>query len=158
MYKRKKTGSLQSLIEIERAVSKLYRLYSKKFSPYKQFWLDLAEEEIEHANMLIMLKGQIQYSTVSIQKYRFYKPEVEKIFDAIKNAEIFAQQNNITMNLALGTAFDLENSLLENKYYEFYKSDCKAIKDVLKSMKLGLHNHMSKIVNVWNKIRNSKDV
>ena len=43
----------------EEAIGQLYRAYANKYPQYKDFWFNLATEEIEHANWIRQLNTKI---------------------------------------------------------------------------------------------------
>ncbi len=70
---------IEMLARNEEALSRLYRAYADKFPDYKDFWSDLADEEIEHSNWLRGLSPKIQEDSIYFNEGRF-KPGAIQTF------------------------------------------------------------------------------
>jgi len=64
---------IEMLARNEEAASQLYKAYAEKFPDYKDFWLSLAEEEIEHADWIHKLHSQIEEGSVYFNDDRVKK-------------------------------------------------------------------------------------
>ena len=70
---------IEMLARNEEAISRLYTAYADKFPDYKNFWSDLADEEIEHSSWLRGLSPQFQEDSIYFNEGRF-KPEAIQTF------------------------------------------------------------------------------
>ena len=61
-----------------------------------------------------------------------------------------AQKEKIWAKKALSVARDLENGLIENKYFEMFESDCREIKQVFLNLAAATRENYSKIEKAWN--------
>ena len=150
-----RTSILHKLIELEKSIGELYKLYAEILPDHREFWSVLAGEEMEHANWLIMLQGQIKHGNIAVQENRFNQWGVDITLNFVKNKVRFAENNKIPYTLALSTALDVEKSLLERKYYEFYKSDCPEITKILQDLKHSTDRHLNRVQRVLEKTLHS---
>ena len=51
---------VETLKEHEQALARLYEVYAEKFPEHEEFWTELAHEEVQHANWLVILRDRIE--------------------------------------------------------------------------------------------------
>lgn len=145
--------TLEGLIRFERDIRNLYKLYAEIMPHKRDFWITLANEENEHANWLIALKGQIETGCVTCREDRFNIQGIEKALAFIMRQRILAGKPGFDFMRALSTALDIEKLILEKKFYECYDSDCQEIRKILRDLRNDTENHVNRIEQVWNQYK-----
>ena len=145
--------TIKLLIEHEKAISALYKEYERKCPEQKDFWLRISDEEIEHANWISTLYLQVEKGSLNFQEERFKIEAIKTSLEYIKDRISEAQNKEISAKNALSVARDLENGLLEKKYFEVFESDSKEIKIILRRLMVATREHRNKIEKIWNGTR-----
>ena len=118
-------------MNVEEAMSNLYKIYSKKFPDWYEFWFDLYMAEMKHAALIRGLSRRVESGEITFNDNRF---DVIVISSALKNIGILesnAHGKDIEIKYALQVALDMENSLLEKNMYKIFETDSEALKKLL---------------------------
>lgn len=142
---------IELLAEHEKIISSLYIEYSQNFPVQRDFWLNLAREEIEHAEWIERLKAKAGEKKLYFNEKRFNEEAIRTSIEYIRGQKVRAQEEEITPKKALSIARDIENGLIEKKFFEVFKPDYKEIKQVFKDLANATHEHYNRIVEKWNR-------
>lgn len=137
--------TIEALANHEEAISQLYRKYSGKFPDYEQFWLGLAEEEVLHTKWIRELRDDIEEGTVLFNEDRFNIVGVQTSLNYIKKQIVDSENQEISLRFALFLALDIENALLERKYFEIFEGDSVGLKHVLQDLAEATELHRDRI-------------
>ena len=141
---------LELMSEHEKAISRLYKEYALKFPKQKDFWSKIASEEIEHANWISRLRSQAKEGLLNFKEGRFKEAAIETSMEYVKSKLAEAQKEKISAKRALSVARDLESGLIEKKYFEVFKSDCREMKKVFLDLAAATRDHYRRIEKAWN--------
>lgn len=119
----------------ESTISRLYRGFSYIFEN-NDFWQKLANQENIHMQWIMSLKASEE---ASINKERFNIEAIKEMIDY--ENKLIQKQSELTLKQALGTALDIENSLLENKFFTVFDTDSDSLKKVLTDLAKDTDNH-----------------
>lgn len=106
--------NIQKMIDIELKVKDLYEKFSKKFSANKKFWYELAQEEYNHASLLISVKKF--FSKLSDYKGELSGKEfkaIDRIEKLISEAENNLKSESFNESIACQIAIEIEDSCCE---------------------------------------------
>ena len=78
-------GIVEKLHELELAVSKLYSAYAKKFPELSGFWNSMADEEKEHARIILELPLEVGQDKVFYDKKIFNTAFVDEFLNFLKD-------------------------------------------------------------------------
>jgi hypothetical protein len=122
---------IDNLAANEEILNRLYRGYAAAFPVESEFWNALASEEVKHSAYLKDLAVKAGTSPLFINEHRF-KVGAIKTFTSYLNNEI-SRLELLTVSLieALSITYDIEQSLIENKYFEVFKTDSAELKQIL---------------------------
>lgn len=133
------------LIKNEVAVSELYAQYATLFPEYEDFWRRLSKEEIDHAEWIKVLSEKITGDRIFFNESRFRKQAIQLSVDSIINEFSIAKQKSITLKQAVTTALNIENALLESKYFTVIEGDSPELKSLLKSLSAATIDHRERL-------------
>lgn len=154
MQKNNQSIIIDLLRKNEEKISKLYKIYAEKFKDWNNFWSALASEEIEHADWLKILYSKVKDNSLYFNEGRFNRQAIITFSDylekQLKNAR--NEDKDISVKYALGIALDIENALIERKYFEVFESDAAEMKRTLLNLKSAEEKHIAKISDALNKI------
>lgn len=140
---------IELLAEHEKAISRLYKEYARKFPEQKDFWTKIAEEEIEHASWIFKLCSHAEKGSLYFKEGRFKTGAIETSLEYLKSQIAEAQNNKISAKNALSVARDLESGLIEKKFFEVFEPDCQEIKQVLLDLAAATREHHNRIEKAW---------
>lgn len=136
---------LMALYNHEIAISELYGVYADRFSEQEDFWQDLSGEEINHAASLEELAKKIKEDHEPVVSELFSKASVEASIERIKKLIAQAEDADLTLLDALAHAVRIEEGMIENRYFEVFKSDNPEMIDVLNTLADDSRRHAAEI-------------
>lgn len=140
---------IELLAECEIMIGRLYKEYAQKFLDWKDFWSRLSAEEREHANWILKLSSKIKEGSVYFEDDRFNKEAIKTSLKYLNNKLSEAQMQNISLTKALSTARDIENGLIEKKFFEVFEGDPVKLKHVLLNLATSTKEHYNRIEKAW---------
>jgi rubrerythrin len=151
------TDALELLREHERALGRLYRIYAECFAAQSELWLRLAAEEDQHAQWLGALSRQSDDSEAGPLVNRFPVGAIEHSLIYINKLIDSARDSGVTLLRALSVAVDLEEALLENRYFEVCEGDGPELKRTFESLAEGTHAHLAAVKQAWQAAREASN-
>lgn len=109
-------------INIELNVSKIYFLFNKLFPDDSDFWLKLAQEENNHAD--IIKNGIELFEPIDAFPHKILSHDLQKLKDTNEDLQFLLTEFKITppsRDEAFNTALDIENSVGEMHFQQFLK-------------------------------------
>ena len=140
---------IKLLAEHEKVIGQLYKEYARKFPEQKNFWSKIAREEIEHASWIFKLRSKIKKGSLYFKEGRFKMEAIKTSLGYLKSQITEAQNNKISAKNALSVARDIENGLIEKKFFEVFEPDCREIKQVFLDLATATREHSNRIEKIW---------
>ncbi len=137
--------ALDMLREHEKAIGRLYEAYARRFPQDGEFWLILAQEEQQHAGWIELLQTKVEDDPSAMIVNRFPAAAINYSLHYLSRLTEDAQQPSLTPINALSAALDIEQALLENKYFEVFTSDSAAIQRLLHLLTQATRAHLEKV-------------
>ena len=144
---------VELLINNEVNVGKLYRAYAEQFLDYCSFWSGLASEEAEHASWIRKLASKVAGGAVIINDRRFNASAIKTFSDYLERELIKVNKSGISLISALSTALYIEESIIEQKYFELFDGDSIEFKKTLIDLANATKDHRSRVKEALNKAR-----
>lgn len=152
MEKELESKIIEALAKNEELVSQLYELYSKKFIEYKDFWGQLAKEEIGHAVLIRELYSEVGDGRLYFSE-KFSLSAIETFSNYLKDLITQAEVKNESLITAASLSLDIERALIENKYFEFFETDSVTLKHILTTLKDDLDRHVKMVSDLLEELR-----
>jgi len=133
------------LAENERAVGRLYQTYADKFPTHREFWLDLANEEQQHAEWLRRLLARVEEGLGCVRPDRF---DVDSARDARARVERMIEETDrpdFSLTDALRAAKAIEETLVEAEYFEVFEGAAAEVLQVQYCLADATKNHRTLI-------------
>ena len=138
---------IEMLSRNEENIAALYKKYADRFTDYKGFWNSLSAEELKHADKL---RSLIKTSGSELfVKGRFNVAAIQNFSKHIMSEADLVKVNKSTLINGLSIAMSLEQSLIEQKYFEVYESDSAEIKQVLLNLAEDTRRHLDTVRQLW---------
>ncbi len=130
------------LAENELMVHNLYRHYAESFPDLERFWIEIAEDETKHYNVLNDLDQIAEKGEVQIEKDRF---KVEMVDFVRKYLEERIAEQNPSQRAALANAINIESSMLEKGIFTIFQTDSPALKNALDILQKETEQHLKAV-------------
>lgn len=152
-YRGSGADALQMLIEHENTISELYAAYADRFSDHRQYWLELAHEETEHADAIRKLLPLADRGNRVINAAGFKPAAVNTSITYLRDQIRSARGGFVTLRDALSTALDLEKAMIERKFFDIFETPAPEAQSVLMTLTEGTQKHIDTIETEWQKHR-----
>jgi len=136
---------IELLAQNEEVLVDLYKLYSQQYPEYKDFWESISNDEVQHAQWLRDLIGQINSGVLSFNPNRFNQQTVFESLHHGRQSLEQARQAAMPAKEALVLSLKIEKSLIESKFFEVAQTDALALKETLARLALSTELHIVKI-------------
>jgi len=127
----------------------LYRLYAAKLPDSASLFESLAAAERDHARSLADFAEGVKTGLVHINPERFSAEAVLSSLDYIKERMAEANSSEVPLVEALSVALDLEEALIEKRYYEVAEGDAAEVKSVLQRLCQETAAHVAQVRRAW---------
>jgi hypothetical protein len=144
---------LEAMKAYEKEIAGLYKVYAETFPAYRSFWIDLSEEEVEHAGWIEELQAKIENGSEDFVVERFPVEAIEHSMDYVKELVYKAEKSDFELIDALSEALHLKEALSESKYFEVLEGDSVETKRTLTSLASSSRNHYQKVKELWQQNR-----
>jgi hypothetical protein len=130
---------------IEEMISGHYTAYAEQFDSHRDFWLDLAAEELDHAKWIRELYAQTRTGMVLFHEARFNKDSLREMSGRMEEMLADFRAKTKTMRDALQSSLNIENFILEKKYLEIFDSDIPELKFLLDRLEKETEGHRNRM-------------
>ena len=144
---------LDKLAEVEESVGRLYSAYAALFPDYGQFWSGLVEEEKQHAIWVRELRSYIVKGMAKFSENRFNIFAIQTYINYLKD-ELEKAKGRVSIN-ALSIALYIEESLIEQKYFEIVDGDSQELKQTLNNLANATQSHIQRVRCALNSYKNT---
>jgi rubrerythrin len=143
---------IELLARHEEAVGRLYAAYADRFPAQRALWSKLSDEESQHAEWIRGLDPVIKEKAMTFRKDRFKADAIDKSMAWVTFQTGKAQSKDVPLDEALTVAMDLENGMIENKWFEVFSDDPPEFKTILRSLAKATETHRTRVQRTWKKI------
>jgi rubrerythrin len=151
-YKEEQIKVIEILAKHEEEIGNLYRTFSNAFPAYKEFWLSISNEEKMHADWIRTLLTEVKEGAAYFNENRFKIEAVRTSLNYIANKKAETERSEIQPDKAFYISLDIENALLEKRYFEVFEGDSPTLKHTLQSLADSTKNHVARMQNKVNEV------
>lgn len=144
---------IELLAENEEHISRLYQLYAEKLPKYRDFWENLADEEMTHASWIREFADGVKEKTLYIDEKRFPREALQTYREYLNGSMVKASRTGVNVMGAFTTALYIEESLIELKFFEVIDSGSEDFDKVLSRLKKATVEHNKRIKEYWTKVK-----
>lgn len=124
---------IELLAKHEEALAELYSTYAGLF-PECPTWAYLYGEETKHAEWVRSILNNVYEGSIKFTDYHFSERTMNISIKNIAKLKEEAISSGISLEKALDTAFNLERSIIEDHYLDYFQSSLPGIKKVLQDL------------------------
>ena len=129
-------------------LSALYAKYAHSFPTRKEFWNDIAREEVSHGAWIETLRKRVEEGSVKFGSDRFNIDLLNDFYNYVQQQEL-----NITEGMplirALVASKELEETMLEKKFFEVFHGDAPELEILLLALEYSTKNHREIVIKAW---------
>lgn len=141
----------------EETLGQLYLAFAIKFSDFEDFWKGIALEEQNHARWIRALNAKIKEGKITFDKDRFDKTAISTSIDYIDSQIKSVQEHHeISLINAASIALDLERAMIDNLWFEVFKTDAVELQKVLENLATATKKHAEKIQKLWEQAKQAE--
>lgn len=140
---------IELLAELEEEISRLYRLFAARFPARAEMWNGMAEEEMRHVGYVRELLFHINEKKAFFDEKTTKTYTVKTFVDNIREMQGKAEKNEFSILNALSISHDLEQSVIERRFYEYFQSDDQTVKRLLKQLREETYMHLTRVRIAW---------
>jgi rubrerythrin len=137
----------------ESAIGDLYQAYAARFPHHAEFFHDLAADEREHARLIVGFAERVRTGSAHVNPDRFDARTILNSLDGVKQRLREAGDRSLSLVGALSVCADIEDSMLERRYFEIIEGDGQELRQLLESLAADTEAHRSKVRQAWEKER-----
>ena len=138
--------AIDALAENEMLISRLYRIFSKRFPDYHDFWSKMAEEETQHASMIRSLVPEVKEGTVRFKTEGMDKTSIDMFQDYLKFSLARARDQDILLKDAFETALAIEHDLIERSLFNLFEADTSELSLIFEGLASSTREHHRRLV------------
>jgi hypothetical protein len=121
---------LEMLIEHEEMIARLYGAFAQKFPEARDFWRGISGEESSHVHWLRRLGEIMAEGGASFHPDRF---NLRAVATALEYLQVLLDRasESISMKQALAFAAQIENSIIERRFFEAFEGNTDEARRIL---------------------------
>lgn len=140
--------ALQALVRLELAVGELYKACSVRWPDDGRFWLEVARQEMDHAQAIERMLAIIALNPGNFAPLKAIRVNaVDTIISGIESRTVQVRSGQLSNNNALHIALDLEKSVMENRFYEMVQTTDPAFLTICSEIMAQTRDHKSHFEN-----------
>ena len=138
--------AIELLAENEMVISRIYRVFSERFPQHHDFWETMAEEEIQHADMIRSVVPEVKEGTVRFKAQSLDETSVGMFRDYLKFSLARAREQDIPLKDAFETALAIEHDLIERSFFDLFEADTAELMLVFEGLASSTREHHRRLV------------
>lgn len=136
-----KKRTIDFLIENEKDIARLYRMYARKMKEYGNFWRGIILEEDGHVKMLSDIKKSLGKGEKAFYSNNYSIDIILYISKFVKREIQKSQKGKINPKDAFECALRIEQSIIESRCFDIFVPTKKEIREVLRKINREAKNH-----------------
>lgn len=146
---------LEKLQENESALARLYRQFARSFPDDAEFWNAVVREEEQHCEWVAQMRAIVTSGKVRVGSGNLRVEAINSAIDYLAAVAENCAQGKFDREHAFAIAFDIENSLLEKRFFTVFESDSVEFKHLVDTIVRETVRHRNAIGGVLRSIRSA---
>ena len=148
---KKPLEAMEALADNEVVISRIYTLFSERFPEHRDFWAEMAREELQHADMIRSLLPDVKDGTVRLDSKGLDETSIGMFRDYLKASLARAKEQDIQLKDAFETALAIEHDLIERRFFDLFEVDAEELALILEGLASATREHHRRLVNAVEK-------
>ena len=137
----------------EAGIADLYRAYAERLPEHREFLEGLADDEVGHARQIAGLAEWVKAGLVHVNPGRFNEQSILSSLDFVRERVQEVKKAGVSPLAAFATGADIENAMIEKKFFEIFESDEAALEQLLRALAAVTSLHRRKLMEALEKER-----
>lgn len=133
------------LTQQELLTAEIYRFFAGLFPDRRDFWEDLAREEMEHATWVEYLYKRAATDTVRFDEGKIKTYTVESFIKYLEDNLAKVKEKAPTLQAAFALALSIENSMLVRRIFDLFIGSDPETMTLLRDLRIKLTDHRKRI-------------
>jgi hypothetical protein len=143
---------IEQMAKNEIKLSELYAQYAHSFATRKDFWNEIAREEVSHGAWISTLKKRVEEGSVKFGSDRFNIDLLNDFYKYIQAEELKVKEGMPLIG-ALVASREIEETMLEKKFFEVFHGDAPELEILLLALEYSTKNHREMVIKAWEEER-----
>ncbi|HBI33823.1 MAG TPA: hypothetical protein DEA43_04240 [Candidatus Moranbacteria bacterium] len=143
---------ISQMAKNEIKLSELYAKYAHAFPTRREFWNDIAREEVSHSAWIDTLKKRVEEGFIQFSSDRFNMDLLNDFYKYVQAEELKISEE-MPLISALVASKEIEETLLEKKFFEVFKGDAPELEILLLALEYSTKNHREIVIKAWEEER-----
>ncbi|HOP39494.1 MAG TPA: hypothetical protein PLI53_00470 [Geobacteraceae bacterium] len=146
---------LEKLRENESAIARLYRQFARSFPEDAEFWDAVVRDEEQHSEWLAQMRAIATSGKIRAGSGNLRVEAINSAIDYLAAVSENCDQGRLDRENAFAIAFDIENSLLEKRFFTVFTSDSAEFKHLADTIMRETVRHRNAIGDALRSIRSA---
>jgi hypothetical protein len=133
------------LTQQELLTAEIYRFFAGLFPEHRDFWENLAREEMEHATWVEYFYKKAATDTVLFEEGKIKTYTVESFIKYLQDNLAKVKEKAPTLQEALALALGIENSMLVRRVFDMFVSSDPETMTILRDLRAKLKDHRKRV-------------
>jgi rubrerythrin len=138
--------AIEALAENEIMISRIYKAFSERFPEHREFWEKMAEEEVQHADMIRSLVPEVKEGAVRFKAERLDETSLGMFRDYLKYSLARAGEEDLQLKGAFETALAIEHDLIERRFLDLFEADAVELTLIFEGLASSTRDHHRRLV------------
>jgi len=135
---------IELIAKHEAMVRCLYQTFAIAYPGMSKFWNHLADEEEQHYRLVEALKDDIKNNDISFKRPAFSQAQVSDSIAWICARKERVQRGQVTINEALSMCIQIEQGMVEHRFFDVMTDDNEHISNVLSQLEKSSIVHLQR--------------
>lgn len=136
---------IEQMAKNEIKLSELYAKYAHLFATRKEFWNEIAREEVSHGAWISTLKKRVEEGEVAFSSDRFNIDLINDFYKHIQTEELKIKEG-MPLIAALEASKNIEEMMLEKRFFEVFSGDAPELEVLLTALEYSTKNHREIVI------------
>lgn len=144
-----KIEMLKLLDTHEKALSKVYGGFARKFPDYQKFWAKMSSDEIAHAHMISIFLRDARAGLLGIDIDKIKIASIRNALDYLKEVMVDISKPDMQPVNAFSIALDIEQCMIEKRFFEVIERSSPELLRILSALDAATKEHIRVVETAW---------
>ncbi|MCK5509784.1 MAG: hypothetical protein KAI50_14820 [Desulfobacterales bacterium] len=144
---------IELMCKQELLLAKLYAIFADQFPEHKDFWQELAKDELQHAEWIKKLYHAEEKALVAFSEGRVNPYAMNTYIENLEKTIRLAENKEINLKMAIASTLDFERSLIEKNVFSHFEIIDKKLSGIMTKLESETRRHLKKAEDMMARFR-----